>query len=106
MVIYDSAKIYVDSASTLRDKITKLGNIISALEDSILNNAANSGFTEYSLDNGQTKITQGYRSPEEVARAITTFEMIRTRYINKLNGRHVRLVDSKNFTRWNNGIWQ
>lgn len=97
MIYYDSAAIYIDSASTLREKIVKVSAIITALEDTALHAAANAGIQEYWLDDGQTKIRQSYRSSKEVEASITGFETIRQRYINKLNGRMVRLVDYKNF---------
>jgi hypothetical protein len=68
MVYYDSASKYIDCASDLRDKITRIETIISALEDTALKAAANDNITEYSL-----------------------------------NGRVMRLVDSKNFTGRRNG---
>jgi hypothetical protein len=97
MVTYDSADIYISSATTLRAKITRIDAIITALEDAALKGAATGNLTEYSLDDGQTKIKTAYRSMDDVEKSITAFERIKERYINKLNGRHVRLVDSKNF---------
>lgn len=99
MVIFDSSAIYIDSAATLAEKIERTQAIITALETSALTAAANGHITEYSLDDGQTKIRTAYRSPKEVEDSITAFERILQRYINQSNGRHMRLVDSKNFHR-------
>lgn len=96
-VYYDSADIYINGAINLCDKIARIDAIITALEAAALKGAATGNFSEYSLDDGQTKIRTAYRSVEDIARSITAFETIRQRYINQLNGRHVRLVDSKNF---------
>ena len=101
MVIYNSAAIYIDSATTLQEKITKIDAIITALEDTALKAASTGDITEYTLDDGQTKINTIYRGAADVERAITSFERIRQRYINQLNGRIVRLVDGKNFNRYN-----
>lgn len=97
MLTFDSSSIYVTSATTLRDKLTRVNAIITALEDVALKAAANGDISHYSLDDGQTKIMTSYRTAEDVANSIQAFEVIRQRYINQLNGRMVRLVDSKNF---------
>jgi hypothetical protein len=97
MVEFDSACVYVDGAKNLIEKIARLDAIISALETAALKAAAKGGISEYMLDDGQTKIREVYRSPVEIERSITAFEGIRQRYINRLNGSMIRLVDSKNF---------
>lgn len=101
MTIFDSADIYINQGINVREKITKIEAVITALEDSALKAAANGSVSEYSLDDGQTKIRTVYRNATEVANAITAFETIRQRWINQLNGRQVRLVDSKNFINGN-----
>jgi hypothetical protein len=98
MVYYDSAAIYVESAKTLKEKITRIDAIITALETQALVAAGNSIIQEYSLDDGQTKIRTMYKSAKDVALSIDAFEAIKQRYINQLNGRMTRLVDGKNFT--------
>lgn len=103
MVYYDSAYKYIDCASTLRDKIAKIEIIISALEDTALKAAANDNITEYSLNDGQTIIRTVYKGADAVLASIQAFEKIRQMYINRLNGRMIRLVDGKNFTGRRNG---
>lgn len=103
MVYFDSAYKYIDCASTLREKITKIEAIISALEDTALKAAANDNITEYSLNDGQTIIRTVYKGADAVLRSIEAFEKIRQMYINRLNGRVMRLVDGKNFTGRRNG---
>src|SRR5688572_712849 len=92
-VIFDSAALYIETATTLQGKIQKIDAIIAALETAALKAAGTGNITEYTLDNGQTKIQTMYRSPEAVQSSINAFEKIRQRYINQLNGRVVRLVD-------------
>lgn len=99
MATFDSASIYIDSATTLQAKIVRINAIITALETTALKAAETGNVTEYSLDDGQTKINTMYRSPIEVQKSIDAFESIKQRYVNQLNGRVVRLVDSKNFNR-------
>ena len=99
MIIYDSADIYINGAVSLKDKIKRIDAVIEALETTALKAAATGNINQFSLDDGQTKISTMYRNPQDVSNSITAFETIRQRYINQLNGRMVRLVDHKNFTR-------
>jgi hypothetical protein len=99
MALYDSAAIYVDSATTLKDKITRIDAVIDALLTVALKAAANENITEYSLNDGQTQIKTAYRGTDSVMKSIQAFEAIKQMYVNRLNGRHIRLMDSKNFTR-------
>lgn len=97
MPFFDSSDIYINSATSLREKITRINNVITALENAALTAASGQNIQEYSLDDGQTKIRTAYRNASDIAQAINAFEFIRQRWVNQLNGRHVRLVDSKNF---------
>lgn len=104
MIIYDSAKIYIESKSSLIDKIKAIDSVIAALTTGMLDVAANGGISSYSLDNGQTKINQTYRDPESITRSIKAFMSIKNIYLSDLNkDRKMRMVDEHNLTRWNNG---
>jgi len=96
-MIYDSAAIYIDNAQTLEDKITRIDAVINALQISALKAAETGNISEYSLDDGQTKIKTAYRDVVQVASSISAFERIKQTYINQLNGRVMRLMDQKNF---------
>ena len=96
MVQYDSAQIYIDSATTLREKIVKIDLIIIALETTALKAASTDEISEYWLDDGQTKIKTVYKGADSVLKSIMAFESIKQMYINRLNGRVMKLVDSKN----------
>jgi len=98
MVYYDSAYKYIDCASDLRGKIARIEAIITALETTALKAAANDNISEYSLNDGQTVIRTVYKSAQDVLNSIMAFEKIRQMYMNRLNGRVMRLVDGKNFT--------
>lgn len=99
MIVYCSAKEYIDVETDLKARLVRIDAIIRALEDTALKSAATGEITEYTLDDGQTKISQVYRNPAEVERSITAYERIRERIINKLTGRMVRLSDESNFRR-------
>lgn len=99
MVIYDSEAIYIETATTIAGKIIKLDAIILALETEALNRAANEGISEYSLDDGQTKIKTVYRSTKDILNSIQSFIKMKEYYYNKLNGRVYRLTDGKSLKR-------
>lgn len=92
---YDSAAIFIDTATQNCDKVTKIDLILDALYTNALKAAANDNITEYSLNDGQTIIRTTYRGAAEVMKSIKSFEALRQMYLNRLNGRMVRLVDSK-----------
>ncbi len=97
MVYFDSSSIYITSATDLQTKIARCEAVIEALFTAAEKAAANEDISEYSLDDGQTKIKTVYKSTASVMAAIEVFQTQQQRYINQLNGRAVRMVDSKNF---------
>jgi hypothetical protein len=97
ITIYDNSALYIESKTDLRAKIAAINQVINALETVALKAAATGNISEYELNDGQTKIRTMYRDAGAVAKSITDFERIKQRYINQLNGRSVRLVDSKSF---------
>jgi hypothetical protein len=99
MVVYDSASIYIEGATSLCDKISRIDTIIDALMTTALNAAANDNIEEYWLDDGQSKIKTIYRGTGQIMESIKSFETIKQLYVNRLNGRVVRLVDSKSLRR-------
>lgn len=99
MVIYDSSYKYIDCATTVREKITRIDAIITALEDTALKSAANDDISEYSLDDGQTKIKTAYKGTDSVLKSIQSFIKLKEYYVNKLNGRVIRLVDGQSLRR-------
>lgn len=105
MVVYENAAIYIETATSLNDKITKIDAVISALLSTALKSAANDHITEYNLDDGQTKIRTAYRGTAAIMNSIKEFETIKQMYVNQLNGRVMRLVDGKNFIGNRNGRW-
>jgi len=97
MVTYDSEFDYIDSATTLKAKVTAIDAVIDKLETTLLKAATSDLFEEYLLDDGQTKIKTVYRSVEAITKGLTGLEAIKQRYINRLQGRVVTMVDEKNF---------
>lgn len=103
MITFDSAGLYIQSKKTLQDRILAIDAIIEALELTALNMAGKDDIQEYHLNDGQTIIKTIYKGSVGVASAIDDFERIKQRYVNRYNGRMVRLVDGKNFNRNLNG---
>lgn len=99
MIVYTCASDYIESKTDLLGKIQAIDAIIASLESTALKMAANDNISEYNLNDGQTIIKTVYRGAEAVGKSIDQFERIRQRYLNRLDGRHQRLVDSKNFIR-------
>jgi hypothetical protein len=91
MLTYSSESRYLETATSLQDKIDKIDLIISGLMDSALENVGNSDLKDYFLDDGQTKIRANYRSSSEILDAVADWERIKTVYANRLNGRVMRL---------------
>ncbi len=97
-VIYDKASIFIQEATCLKDKIARIDLIIISLEDNALKAADNDNIQEYELNDGQVKIRTEYRGTDAVLKSIMDFEKLRQMYVNRLNGRIIRAVDSKNLT--------
>lgn len=103
MVVFDSAAIYVESKKTAREKIIAIDAIIDALLSTALKAASAGDVTEFSLDDGQSKVKTIFRSPMEVMKSIEAFKMLKQEYMNTVNGRVMRMIDGKSFTRRRNG---
>lgn len=99
MVEYSSEFLYIDAASTLCDKITRIDSIIDALLTAALDAALSENITEYQLDDGQTKIKAIYRGTDAIFKSINVLERTKQIYVNRLNGRTFRLIDSRNLRR-------
>lgn len=99
MIQYTKCGLYIDSQTTLAGKIAALDNIINTLMSTAASAAGNQDLMEYSFNDGQTIVKMIYRDSASVFRAIEDYTKLREIYINQINGRMVRLVDSKNFVR-------
>tara|TARA_R110001632_G_scaffold183114_7_gene303223 strand:- start:596 stop:901 length:306 start_codon:yes stop_codon:yes gene_type:complete len=101
MVEYSSASKYIESATSLCDKITKLDAVLDALMTTVLDAASTDSITEYQLDDGQTKIKTIYKGAAGVLASINALERVKQIYVNRLNGRSFRMIDSRNQRRGN-----
>jgi hypothetical protein len=89
-------KLYIESASSLLEKVNRIDAIIEAMLLNTTDNAVgNSDLEYYTLDDGQTKITTAYRDIRLIPQAIDRFITLRNYYSNMLNGRSRILRDFK-----------
>ena len=93
IIEYASIRLYLTSAQDKCDQIEKIDQIIDALYDAALKAAENQDLESYTLDDGQTKITNHYRDAASISRAIDIYEKLRERLINKIDGRMIVLKD-------------
>lgn len=104
MVYYDSCALYIQSSTDLKSKLVKINAIIDMLFTTALTAAATDNMSEYSLDDGQTKIRTVYKGTKSILAAIDILERQKQTVLNQLNGRVIRGVDSKNLNRYGNGF--
>jgi len=103
MVVYDSAAIFVDSAADNCAKIACIDLILEALLTTAMKSAGTDNIEEYSLNDGQTIIRTEYKGTDGVMKSYKSWQQIRQIYVNRLNGRMVRLVDSGSINTGRNG---
>lgn len=106
MVEYSTCSIYITSATLLKERIARTQQVITALQNQRLAAAldgSKANIKEYNLDDGQTKIKTVYRDLSEISNALLVLETELQMMYNQLNGRVVRVLDSKNFKGRNNG---
>lgn len=99
MAFYTSPRLYIQDADDIKDKITRIDAVISAMIDAALKAASGEEVKEYRLDDGQTKINVISRSSEEIERGIRAMERIKNYYVNKYNG-HGTVLRDFNTTRF------
>jgi len=99
-IYFKSTRQYILSASSIADKIAAIDKCIEALfllmtDPEVIEKQY---ISEYSLDDGQTKIRAVYRGVEGITKTIEALNKMRIYYVNQQTGRRFRLVDGKNFT--------
>lgn len=97
MVEYDSEIAYLESKTDARSKIAAIDAIVNQLLLTAAKAALSEDVTEYSLDDGQTKIKTIRRPVSAIMKSIADLNTLKNEYINQLNGRITQLRDSKNF---------
>lgn len=98
---FENPVLYIESATTLEDRVNRLDSIIDALIAESLRAAGNQRISEYFLDDGQTKVRTIYRNTTEISNAIRDFEQVKHMYLNRLNGRVFNLRDARSIRYYN-----
>lgn len=97
MTTFQKASEFIDSCSSLNEKIAAIDAIISQLLIAAANGAESGHLNEYWLNDGQVQIRCKYTSMSQIERSILSFERLRNLYVNRKAGRVFRLVDAANF---------
>ena len=85
-------KVYIESATSLEEKLARYDTIILALENRMIDAGTDNATTgSYSVDDGQVKIQNMYTSVDAMEKGIEAFEYLRNKILNKLNGRQMVL---------------
>ena len=84
-------KVYIESATDLQTRITRIEAVITALETQLLTGAGDGDVISYTLDTGQTKISSQYRGVDSIMNGLKALDTLRQRLINQLNGRQKAL---------------
>lgn len=82
---------YVECRPTLAEKISAIDALITAHELKLLDVIGNSDVDEYQMDDGQMKVRTKYRSLADVQKGLDALEILKQRYVNRLNGRRTVL---------------
>jgi len=98
-MIFLKASEYVDSCTTLKQKIAAINAVQDALLTTAMKAVEVGHITQYSLNDGQTIIQETYRNSKEITDAYNGFEVIKQMYVNRMAGRLTRLMHNTNFTR-------
>ena len=95
MARYDTEQLFLESATDLKAQITQVDLVISGLISAAIAATSDQDLEEYSLDDGQTKIKIRSRTPAQLSVAVMQWKVIKQMLVNQVNGRAVRLMDSK-----------
>ncbi len=104
-VYFDTTGRYIESCTSVQQKIIAIENVILKLIGQLgaPSDSNSDNISEYQLNDGQTIIREVYRGTKGITEAINALQIQKQFYINQLNGRVHRAVDSKAFRR--HGIW-
>lgn len=89
---YTSISAYFEDKSKLIGKIATYDLLIEAFEKSMLEGAVSGHLLQYEMDDGQMKVRVQYRNMRDMTEAMNGLIKMRQYYINKANGRSIRLV--------------
>lgn len=97
--VYEKESQLLATCKTAKDKVARYNQIITALENILIDGGSNLDVGEYSLDDGQTKIRRTFRGPNEIFDAIEKFERLKNRAIRNTFGPIVQLRNQEQLKR-------
>ena len=85
--------LYIESATNLENRLTRICQIIEGLESQqlIMAQGTTQDISEYSLNDGQVTIRTVYKSISEITTALQFYEKTKQKLFNQLNGRVIAL---------------
>lgn len=89
---YMSIPQFVECKSKVIGKIATYDILIEKFEEAILEGAASGHLLQYEMDDSQVKVRVQYRNMKDMTDAMNNLIKLRQYYINKANGRSMRLV--------------
>lgn len=90
----------IECPKTAKAAIASIDAIILTLMGAMAQAAMTGAKEEYKLDDGQTKISVRYKDVAALTASFNGLIQVKQYYINALNGRVFRAMDSKNMPNW------
>jgi len=78
---------YIESRSSLKDKILAYDTIISGMESAYLEAVSSGHLSAYEMNDGQMRVKAEYRNISDMNNAMIGLQKLRQMYINRYNGR-------------------
>ena len=92
-VFFPSFRAYIEDADELCTKVDRLDTVINALLTLATTSALEDDVRSYRLNDGQTIINVQRQTVDEIMNSIRKLELVRNMYINRINGRGMRLTN-------------
>lgn len=89
---FTSVSAYFECKSKLIGKIATYDLLIESHEKAMIEGATSGHLLQYEMDDGQMKVRVQYRNMKDMTDAMNNLIKLRQYYINKANGRSIRLV--------------
>ena len=83
---------FVECQSKIIGKIATYDILIEKFEEALLAGATSGHLVQYEMDDGQMKVRAQYRNVRDMTEAMNGLIKMRQYYVNKANGRSIRMV--------------
>jgi len=89
---FTTVSAYFECKSKLIGKIATYDLLIESFEKAMLEATISGHLLQYEMDDGQMKVRVQYRNMKDMTSAMNGLIKLRQDYVNKANGRSIRLV--------------